>query len=153
VKHVVAALSVALVTVLVGCGLERPPVILVTGIPPNLHHGDGVVHGCFTSWAEGPVIFDPTYGTAIIDLDLAANAPPDASPPAAVPVAWPPSYTARLHGSEVAVLDPQGNVVATTGHKYRIDGGYVGPAGLSGDHPLPMNRAFYACGSVKSIDG
>jgi len=71
---------------------------------------------CYTNSAEGPLIFDPTYGTAIRDLDSGGTT---------VPVTWRPGFTARRVGAEVEVLDPDGNAVALTGRSYRIAGGYV----------------------------
>jgi hypothetical protein len=57
------------------------------------------------------------------------------------------------------VLDPQGNVVAVTGHEYQIDGGYVHdreppangfePSGFDLSWPgLGVPKAWWACGHV-----
>jgi hypothetical protein len=70
--------------------------------------------GCFTNAAEGPLTVDPKWGTAITDEGVNGGF--------TAPVMWPPRYTGRRVGSEVVVLDSRGNVVATTGRKYRIEG-------------------------------
>jgi hypothetical protein len=93
---------------------------------------------CFVDYAEGPLVVDPTYGTAIIDTDVRATTP--------IPVAWSSGFTARRLGPEVVVLDPHGNVVAVTGRNYRIAGGYVAAGGSSGINwpDLPVG-VFLAC--------
>ena len=89
--------------------------------------GDGNLGGaCFTSAARGVLVSDAKAGTAIIDEDSGGGRSP---------VMWRDGFSARHVGSEVAVLDPSGNVVATTGTRYRLVGGYT-------------NDAFYACGEV-----
>lgn len=92
--------------------------------------------GCFTNWAEGPLVVDPKYGTAIIVGEVQT------------PVAWRPGFTGQRVGSEVEVLDPQGNVVALTGHSYRIAGGYISPGSSGGWPGLPVEHAFWACDFV-----
>jgi hypothetical protein len=109
------------------------PVQLVTGFPTMI--GDN--GGCFTDSAAGPLLVDPKYGTAIIDTDVHSTGP--------VPVAWRLGFTGRRVGSEIEVLDPKGNVVATTGHMYRIAGGYVSPVTFPN---LPANGMFWACDFV-----
>jgi hypothetical protein len=66
------------------------------------------------------------YGTAIVE-----NGHP-------TPVMWPPGFTARQSGSDVEVLNKQGNVAARTGSRYQIEGGYGGRDPSS----------FVACGYV-----
>jgi hypothetical protein len=133
-KQLAAALALALC--LVGCGGD--PVQLLTGEPlgPN---------SCFASaTGTGLLVVDPTYGTAIIDngqhsLVGLGNEP--------LTVAWRPGFTARRSGSEVEVLDPQGNVVATTGRSYTIDGGLSsGPT-----WPDPEGTVFWACDKVQPL--
>ena len=116
----------------VGCGLmpSSQSVQLLTGSPPPIGSG-----GCFTNSASGQLVVDPKYGTAIINDDVQATFP--------VTVAWRPGFTARHFGSEVEVLDPQGNVVAVTGRSYRIAGGYVDWPGLS-------VHLFWACDFVNA---
>lgn len=139
-KRVAATLALALC--LIGCGWlpsDGGPVQLLTGPP-------GFVPGCFTNSASGPLIVDPTYGTAIIDeimIRVTGTRPPP------IPIAWRPGFTARRIGSEVEVLDPQGNAVAITGKSYTLAGGYVSAGGSSGlDWPgLPVG-VFWACDFV-----
>ena len=110
-----AALALALCLVLPG----GDPVRLLTGEPlPR--------NSCFASaTGSGLLVADPTYGTAIIGQDSMAALGDEP-----MPVAWRPGFTARRIGSDVAVLDPQGNVVARTGRSYTIDGGLSsGPRG------------------------
>lgn len=136
-----AAGILALALMLVGCSSELPgreQVRLLTG-PPNA--GPGNV-GCFTFGVNGELIVDPTYGTAIID-----RGPGGAGGPTVV--AWRPGFTAWRSGSEVAVFDPSGNIVAVTGRRYVLEGGYVAAAGSSGltwpDLPVGV---FWSCGRV-----
>jgi hypothetical protein len=113
------------------------PVRLLTGPP-------GDWGGCFTDSASGPLIVDPKYGTAIVDNDVHAVSP--------VTVAWRPGYTARRIGSEVEVLDPQGNTVASTGRSYWLAGGYVSAGGSSGlDWPQLPIGVFWACDLVTPL--
>lgn len=120
--------GLALALVVLGCA---GPVPLLTGAPTSV--GD---IGCFTNSASGPLIVDPDHGTAIVDGDTGG---------ATTPVMWRPGFSSRQAGSEVEVLDPDGEVVATTGRSYRIAGGYV-------DHDLPGGglpiRVFWACDFV-----
>ncbi len=88
---------------------------------------DGMV-GCYTSGADGVLTVDPTYGTAIVEHE------------APVPVMWPRGYTGRRSISGVEVVDQSGHVVARTGTRVRIGGGYTGDA----------PRAFLACGFVQA---
>ena len=121
-------LPILAVVFVVGCGTD--PVPLLTGAP--LAGG-----ACFTNWAEGQLVADGNYGTAIVDYDVGGTA---------TPVAWRPGFTARRVASEVEVLDPAGHVVATTGRRYRIDGGYVDRGAWPG-LPTPV---FWACDRARS---
>jgi len=106
-----------------------------SGEPVNLLTGDA---GGYTQWhangvrsclglnIRGLLVVDEKYGTAI-DSPQAGVAP--------MPVMWPLGFTGRRAGSEVEVLDPTGDVVATTGRNYRLDGGFWG-------------EGFSACGAV-----
>lgn len=86
------------------------------------------------NWIEGQLVVDPTYGTAVTS-DFYGRT---------VPVMWRPGFTGRRSGSEVAVLDPDGKVVAVTGQNYRMEGGSVG-GNPDGGPPF----SFWACGSVQ----
>jgi hypothetical protein len=132
----IASIVAALAMCLVGCLTLPEPVQLITG-PPN-HDG-----GCFAAQGSGLLVVDPTDGTAIV-----ANDGPSMLNLTDVPltVAWPPGFTARRSGAEVEVLDPQGNVVATTGRSYTFMGGFVGPGGGSLHWPELKKRVIWACG-------
>jgi hypothetical protein len=86
---------------------------------------DGMV-GCYTSGTDGVLTADATYGTAIVENE------------APIPVMWPHGFTGRRSGYQVEVVDSSGHVVARTGTRVQIGGGYTG------ENP----RAFLACGSV-----
>ena len=72
--------------------------------------------GCYTNFATGLLVVDPTYGTAITDESMGETGP----------VMWPTGYTGRQAGSEVEVIDREGHVVATTGRRYQIEGAWEG---------------------------
>jgi hypothetical protein len=70
---------------------------------------------------------------------------------------WPPGFTGRRVGSEVAVVDTNGNLVATTGQSYSIKGERLYPA-AGNDHAIfrsgrvssPIGEfMLYACGLVR----
>jgi hypothetical protein len=84
--------------------------------------------GCYTSGTSGVLTTDSTYGTAIIERD------------ARVPVMWPHGYSGRRSVTAVEVVDASGHVVARTGTRVQIGGGYTGDA----------PRAFLACGPVQA---
>ncbi len=137
----VAGLVLALVA---GCSVAGPaspslgePVQLITGFPAS---GEG---GCFLLGASGLLVVDPKYGTALIDENPSQN--PSGGP---ITVAWRRGFTGRRVGSEVAVLDPSGKVVAMTGKRYRLDGGFVGGETWP---QLPVIGAFWACDHVVGL--
>jgi hypothetical protein len=155
-KRVVPALALALI--LVACGSWFPdsvhPVHLVAGSPADagssLFLGGDRDDPCkFWSSAQGLLVTDPRFGTAIMDNNVTGTVP--------VPVVWPPNFTGAVSGSEVEVLDPQGNVVAVTGNEYHISGG---PVADREPDPRPVTHfllswpglgvpaAFWACGRV-----
>jgi hypothetical protein len=127
-----AAATLAFALSVLGCGPSGAEV--QQGVPVQLLTGDyqGMASGggCFTYSATGQLSVDATSGTAIIDTNAGSTT--------TEPVMWRPSFTARRVGSEVVVLDPNGNVVAVTGRRYNIEGGHV-PAG------------FFACGFVTQL--
>ena len=133
-----ATIVVALALCLAGCGWLSPygdPVQLITGPP-------GSSFGCFLHSVSGSLVVDPKYGTAIIDNQSATL----------TTVAWRTGFTARRIGSQVVVIDPQGNEVATTGKSYRIAGGLVSPGGSSGlVWPELRTLVFWACNSVTPL--
>jgi hypothetical protein len=96
------------------------PIQLLTGNADGhtVWSKDGV-RSCLGLNIVGELVSDAKYGTVV----------------GVTPVIWPLGFTGRREGSEVAVLDPTGEVVATTGRTYRLDGGYWG-------------EGFSACGAV-----
>jgi hypothetical protein len=112
---------------LAGCAVASTPVKLVTGSPTP---------GCFAANTTGMLVVDDTYGTAIVDMEGMIGPPPGGGP---VPLAWRPAFTGRQAGKEVEVVDPDGHVVATTGQRYRFEGGYAQFGGT---------QAFWSCGAV-----
>ena len=131
-KWLVIALVVALS--LVACDVRRdasgPPFTLLTA-PASVGIGSG--KGCFTFGVAGALTVGP-FGPTIDD----------------VPVLWPAGFTGQRRGNEIAVFDPRGTLVATTGQSYNFDGGYVGDASLPG-LALPTESAFFACDRVTPI--
>ena len=79
--------------------------------------------GCYTNFALGQLVEDPASGTAIVEMGRRT------------PVMWPAGYTGRRSVWEVEVADTWGRVVARTGTRVQIEGGYIG-------------GAFLACGYV-----
>jgi hypothetical protein len=67
-----------------------------------------------------------SFGTCVLDAFYVADL--IAEPTSGAPIdgatgksfAWPKGFTARRSGSEVEVLDPAGNIVLMTGHRYRM---------------------------------
>lgn len=130
-----AVVGAAVVLALFSAGCSSAPaadfVPLLTGVSSLMGSGEG----CFTNWADGPLVADPNYGTAI-EIGFGP----------ATPVAWRPGFTGRRVGSEVEVRAPDGHVVAITGKNYRLDGAQVGPDEQG--WPGLAVRVFWACGRV-----
>jgi hypothetical protein len=128
--------------VLVGCSIAPPgePVQLLTGWGPFEGMGS-----CYANFAAGRLVVDPEFGTAIEDNTGMT------SPPLTTPVMWRPGYTGRRMGSQIAVFDPEGKVVATTGGTYRIAGGYwsetITPT-KENHYAFAGPRVFLACDAV-----
>jgi hypothetical protein len=135
-----------LVVLLSGCGsvgasapLASDSVALLTGVDPVHGNSASDGSGCYLDWTLGLLSVDPTYGTKVKDEG--------GDPPGQVAVVmWKPGYTARRVGSEISVVDPNGTVVATTGHRYKIAGGFVGP-----NPPAIPLRVFWACNYVVAV--
>ena len=102
-------------------GPLRPSITLLTG--PGL--GSGGMVGCYTNFALGRLEVDSAAGTAIVENGRRT------------PVMWPTGYTGRQSVLGVEVTDASGHVVAQTGTRVQIEGGYTG-------------GAFFACGYVLS---
>jgi hypothetical protein len=143
------ATTLALALCMLGCASKAPPgapVELLTGAMP--FDADECSRDGNT---VAVLLFDPKYGTS-----LAA-----AFDGGSTPVMWPPGFTGRLVGSEVVVVDPAGNLVATTGQSFRISGNALVQTPTGGwpnreDHPyrrgwvnsLIDGDMYYACGVV-----
>jgi hypothetical protein len=123
------AIAIAIAMAMAGCTPAAPVPLLTGDGGPIAHLPKG---SCYTNFASGPLHADPDYGTVVQDFSA------DTEPAPVVPVMWPIGYTARRSGTEIEVLDGAGRVVAKTGHRYQIEGGYV-------DTKPP---AFLACGYV-----
>ena len=97
-RQLVAVFALALSLSAVGCASP-------TGEPVQLLTGD---LGCYAGGGqavEGSLIADPQYGTRFTGQ----------------PVMWPVGFTAvRLGNGEVAVFNPDGKHIATTGKRYGI---------------------------------
>ena len=104
----------------VGCGPHAGAVQLLTGDPL----GPGA---CYTNFAEGLLVVQGS-GTAIADETAGGS-------PVTSPVMWRSGFTGRWAGSQIEVMDPTGKVVATTGRRYRLSGGYY-------------QQSFFACGEA-----
>ena len=109
-RRVTATLLLALC--LLGCALAGGTVKLATNEGPVSTEA----RGCFTFPYTGELIVDRTHGTALEEDEGVIT-----------PLMWPPGFTARWIGSEVEVLDPAQNVVATTGQRYYISPMYEVP--------------------------
>ena len=97
----------------VGIGLLLAVLALVGPLPLLTASDDPV--GCYTAGTTGMLIVDLFAGTAIVQEDMGETT---------VPVRWPEGYTARRSWGQVEVLDTAGRVVARTGQRYYLPGGY-----------------------------
>jgi len=146
---------VAMAMLIVGCAEQVEPrpsptvtpqpslgeqVPLLTQRPVAQTPPVGAVTGCYTNWWAGVLTVDKTYGTAMADEGMAA-ATGHSQPPG--PIMWPTGYTGYRVGSQVAVVDTNGNVVAITGQRYKIIMG-----GLTDLDPIEPHvpGALLACG-------
>ena len=100
-----AALVLASLVVVAACGPGEPVTLLA----------DSGNTGCYVANTTGMLIVDPKNGTAIVSEDMGKTT---------VPVRWPAGYTGRRSGDQVEVLDRDGHVVARTGQRYELLGGY-----------------------------
>ena len=115
---------------LVGCtttpALPGEPFELVTGPGP----ADGRLGACSLGWwTAGRLVVDPRGGTGIL-----VEGGDFATVGATLQVMWWPNFEGRRVGTEVSVFDPDGNVVATIGKRYRILAAF------------PFADGFVACG-------
>ena len=85
------------------------------GLPVKLLTGTREPGECLAANTTGLLIVDPKAGTAIVQEDMAEQT---------APVSWPAGFTGRKSWSQVEVLDTAGHVVARTGQRYELLGGY-----------------------------
>jgi hypothetical protein len=116
-----ATVTLALALCVLGCGPAPggEPVQLLTGV--NSCYAGGEQGG------EGVLVADPEYGTRFEGR----------------PVVWPVGFTGvRLAGGEVAVLNAEGKVIATSGRRYYMS---LAPAPASmkiGAFPVAANCPY-----------
>lgn len=77
--------------------------------------GESASIGCYAANTTGMLVPNAGAGTAIVSEDMGQTT---------VPVRWPGGYTGRRSGDQVEVLDGGGSVVARTGQRYMLLGGY-----------------------------
>jgi hypothetical protein len=93
------------------------------GEPVPLLTGEGSAGGgCYLNFLVDDLVVDPVNGTAVVE-EYTIDGQPKSR---VLPIMWPTGYTARRSGSEVEVLARNGQVVARTGGRYRLQGGYEG---------------------------
>ena len=85
-----------------------------SGSPVQLWTGSS---SCYLSNARGELVADDSVGVAIIEKSAG-------NPDRTTKIRWPGEFTARRSGSEVDVLDRRGIVVARTGTRMELQGGY-----------------------------
>jgi hypothetical protein len=137
-------LGIALIVLACGQGPTQPSLHSALGEQVNLltqqhapTEGPGTVNGCHPYYQNALLVVDKTYGTAMADKQ--APSYPSGTPPQ--PVLWPFGYTGFRVGSEVAVVDGSGTVVAITGNRYSINMGTI-----ASNEPQPPGNPFPACG-------
>lgn len=105
-------------------GCTGRPVTLLTGAPNGNHAPGAGEVGCYLMGATGELLPDVSAGTAFTwDQDHRNH-----------PISWPPGFTGRSSGDQVEVLNETGSVVAHTGTRISLLGGFEG-------------ATFIACGT------
>ena len=108
-----------------GCGALSPTPELVF-LAPRV---DMYTPGCHTSFTVGKLIVHAATGTAVVqDEDERV-----------IPIRWPAGFSGRRVGTEVEIRNADGRLIATTGQRYRLAGGYGedGWRGCDDVHPSP----------------
>jgi hypothetical protein len=85
---------------------------------------------CPAAEITGHLLRDPEYGL-VIAVDLSE---------AVLPVVWPYGFSGETQGDEVVLLNAEGQPVARTGQRLRLDGGEL-PTGM-----------WLSCGSVEILN-
>jgi hypothetical protein len=109
-KRAMAGAILSLAFVLSAC--TGSSVALLIGGPDGNTNPTQV--GCYLSAITGPLIPDPSAGTAIVDEESGHT----------YPVSWPPGFTGRQNNNQVEVLNTSGSVVASTGTRVHLLGGW-----------------------------
>jgi hypothetical protein len=150
--------TVALALCLAGCYSGAPPgqSTAPSGEPAQLLTNIGQ---CSDLRAEGLLLSNSEHGTdievvpTVIEVqgvDTTVVWPSGNDGTSILPVRWPTGFTAvRLEGGKVSVLDPKGNVVAITGSRYSLTGGWLLEADIGGPSfgGPPRVAGFEACGA------
>jgi hypothetical protein len=126
VRRIVATLVLALG--FLGCS-ERPKAEQVPLVTVELQQPSC----CWLFYAVVDVVADPEFGTVVKG--------------SGVPLRWPTGYTGWRAGTEIKVMDAGGNVVLTTGSRYRIEP----ETDYSG--VLPPDLADWVIGSARPCPG
>jgi hypothetical protein len=123
---------------LVGCGGEPAETVPSGSVPLVTFHGDG----CHVAPLAGLLVADPQYGTRIALGDEGTEPGPI--------VVWLSGYTASRQGSEIEVRNPQGAVVAITGRRYALTGGWLDAkdVGVPRVRPDGSRGVWWACAGV-----
>jgi hypothetical protein len=128
-RYGLGALLMVLVAIVIAYELVGTRVTLLTG---ELPHPSDEVPGCYTSGDIGELVVDPVAGTAILEDNGDRY-----------PVIWQVGYTGRQIGSMVEVLDSSGAVVARTGTRVNLEGGYT--------DAFSATRGFLSCGNLQTL--
>jgi hypothetical protein len=135
-RRAIATLALALS--LIGCGSPPSPiepfepVRLTTSWEPGAAGSPSCRPGW---WAAGRLVVDPTHGTAMMVESGDYHGPKDVP----MPVLWWPTVSARRIGNDIAVISPDGKVMAMTGRRYRIEGSFerVGFVACTFENSMP----------------
>ena len=112
--------SVAIISVLLfgsnGCGPSQTttpePLIAVSTQPPQ---PDGSPQACMAALLQGVLVADPRWVVGVREPDGVVVRQ----------VIWPFGFAVRREGDRLALLDGAGRVVARTGDKVKIGGGFA----------------------------
>jgi hypothetical protein len=104
--------AVLLATALVAFVFGHDRIDLAHAIVLGATDGPAIVR-CYTSGTVGDLVTDSAAGVAIVEKSGTR-----------LIVMWPSGYMGRRSGSEIEVLNRQGQAIARTGTHVYIDGGY-----------------------------
>jgi hypothetical protein len=115
-RHRVArALIVSLVTIVAGCGfVGSTPSSNLTSVALRTWPSMSPSDACMQALATGPLVLDPVSGLGL------------ANPSGQViHVQWPFGYTARQDAARLALVDPEGRIIAHVEDVISIGGGNI----------------------------